>query len=426
MCNHHVKNSKPKSNPYLLLREIFERFGQDYVDKCNPMSSQKKILEDVIKCCTPEIGRGYEQYCADCNETHVYYNSCQNRGCPRCHWSNKKKWVKTMITRLPKCSYSFVTVTAPQELSALISRDQKFWYDILLAVSADAIKDMADNSLGGLPIILATLQTWNHKLDYHPHGHFIVSNGGSNPDGEFIEPNNPYWIQTNRLSLRIKELVLKRIKQNQRHWSSRTYGHIERCIRKGHWEVDCQPFGKECYDTDDNGNAISKTDHGTNSEMLLKYVSRDALAGHRIIDIDDEYVVIAYKNHRRNRDVEEIISGVEYIKRFMEHVLPKRFQHVRHYGLLHSSKTATLKKIKSQFDKKFSESGGIMDQWLQYSESLVQEDQEDVNNTFAQNCSHCGNRTLKSSRIFFKNNKTRKSHFSYGESRAGPPMPHLD
>ena len=306
-------NNQSNPNPFLLLKEVFQKFGQDYVNqsRAKVLPSHIKVLNDVMKCGTEAMGRGYIQFCNCCQDKHVVYNCCQNRFCPKCHMIQKNKWWKNIKSKLPHCSYSFVTLAISTSLHDIFYQHQGLMYGLLIRAGAKAIEEYSKKSFDGLPAIIAVIQTWNKKLDYHPHVHYIVSNGGGNLDG-WSEPKNPHWIPTTQVMRRAKEIFLELLLKEQ----PTMYSLVEKLIRGELWEVNCQPYGTEqIYNIDEDGNKCWDVDHDANLEKLLKYISRDCLAGHRIMDIGDENVTIQYED-RDGQWVEERIPGVEYIRSY--------------------------------------------------------------------------------------------------------------
>ena len=430
MCKQRT-NSQPNPNPHHLQRQLFMGWGKAYIEQHNPTRQQVKLLNDVIRCGTEAMGRGYEQPCECCGGTHRANLTCNNRHCSRCHWTQKKRRVKALKAKLPLCSYSLVTVMPPSELYATINQNQKFWYDLLIKCPADAIKEFANDAkygtkyLGGLPAIYAVLQTSNARMNNHPHSHYLVSNGGER-DNEWVEPRNIHWIPTSQVSDRVKELVLAQVRKNKRLWDTATFQHIEKCIQKGHWEVHCEPLGNEVKKDEHDH---ERYDHAANLEKVLRYLTRDCMASHRIIAIDyeNETVTIQYTERHQERWEQETIPCVEYIRRFMLHVLPPRFPSIRSYGLLHShpSKRAKLAKAKKLFDRKCQESDTFLDRWLEQCQQVVQEQQEQSDDQFGGCCTHCGNRTLKATRVFFHDFKQRRSWFTY-DVRGSPDIPNIN
>jgi hypothetical protein len=69
-------------------------------------------------------------------------------------------------------------------------------------------------------------------------------------------------------------------------------------------------------------------------EYLGRYTHRVAIANHRIESLKDGMVTFKYKNRETNRMEPATIEAVEFIRRFLLHVLPKRFVKIRHYGFL--------------------------------------------------------------------------------------------
>jgi hypothetical protein len=413
----HAKSGCKSKNtdPLFWLRLIFRLFGQEYIDTCNPTEAQLKVLEDVMRCGTETMGMWYTETDSSGEESQDINLKCNNRACPRCHWDHKNKWWPKKMKELPLCSYSHVVVTFPPELYTIIYENQKFWYGQLMKFTADSIKEFAvdEKYLGGLPGILATLQTSNGKMDYHPHLHLIVSNGGF-WNNEWVEPRNPYWIPTAQVLQRIKELMLEHVRKNRHLWnnSPATLRFIEKSIQKGQWTINCQPFGKELkYVKDENGFSQLDADHKVNLKMLLKYVSRDVLAGYNIIGIKNKNVIVCYTEG--DEKVTQEVNGVEFIWRFMCHVLPPKFHRTRSYGLFHSSKKSELTQARNLFDKKYHEGESMLDAWLRHCEEMSQDETIDL---FG-----CGDITLKSSRTFFVDFKKRKQYFVH--SRESPDIP---
>jgi len=283
-------------------------------------------------------------------------------------------------------------------------------YGLLRKSGAEAIMEYAKDVrfLGGLPVVLGLLQTWNNRLDYHPHCHFIVSNGGCAHSGygEWVNPRNrKHWIPTKQVMFRAKEIFLKHL------WKERPdlYPMVNKIMQKRHWKYDCQPYG-------DFG-----VDHATNLKKLVRYVKRDALAGHRIISIDDVNVSIRYKDSS-GQYVTERINAVTYIQKYMWHVLPKNFHQAESYGLAHSSKSRQLKKVRQQFESKCRNGGGVIDAW-QNSEPV--NDETSMSNNLSSRCGRCGSQTLKSNREFFENPFVRRQpYFSY--TPRAPDIPPLN
>ena len=350
------------NNPHLLLREIFLQHGLAFIDQYDPIPNQVKLLDDVINCQTRAMG-GYLQTISNSQKSRVAYFRCKNRLCPLCTYVDKNNWWRSTMNRLlPYCSHALVTVIPPPTLHTLIckngndDKEQKFFYDLLLSIPAVVIKEYATNPryLGGLVGIVSMLQTWKDNLDYYPHTHHVVTNYGL-CDDKLVEPKMPNWIDRGIVSQRIKELVLEHVNKHKHLWNEQTYQHIEKCLQEGHWSVHYEPCGNELKKIiNEFGDVNYEADHSKNLEKVLKYIKRNSLSGKRIAN-EGDHVTIRYTNYFNQR-MQETISGVEFIRRYVQHVLPQNFHQVRYSGLAHSANKPALQQVKRLLlEKKFLE-----------------------------------------------------------------------
>ena len=428
MRNHFDTSIPPNSNPQKLLKRIYKQWRPDYVKQCIPARHEIKCMNNVCACRTPEIQRGYRDLLPNGKYGKKKYHRCGSRACPKCHIIQKNKSVKDKMAKWPHCSYSLLTLTVPQQLYVLFRYNPKVMYGLLKKSFADAVKEFADECFGGLPVFWPVIHSWNNNMTLHPHLHAALSNGGWR-DGEWIEPKNPYWFPYDKVLERTKELFLKALLKDRPYLyhpykdQSEVYQLIQKHIKqgkKGGWNLDYSPYGSETKTvTDEHGNDKEVTDHTANLEKLLRYLTRDCLAAHRITNIDSTHVTIEYTKRRSNQVITERIRGIQYIERYMLHQLPKGVPRSTPYHLLHSSKKAELKKAKKLFDKQRQESGTFIDHWFEQSEQVVQEHQEQSDKTIG----GYGNKPHKPTRIFFQNIRPRKSHFTYG--RASPDIPNV-
>ena len=70
-------------------------------------------------------------------------------------------------------------------------------------------------------------------------------------------------------------------------------------------------------------------------EYLSRYAYRVTIGDSRILVVDDETVSFEYKDYRDDGKVKQMsLAGVEFVSRYAQHILPFRFVHIRHYGIL--------------------------------------------------------------------------------------------
>jgi len=305
------------------LADVVRRFAPAYTSQYAPimMPSQRRALSDIAACCTKQLG-GRLYGCDDCREKFWSYHCCRNRSCPKCHGTQTREWFERREAELLPCDYFHAIATVPSELRGLFWREQKYMYGLLMKVSAEAVKELCATKrhLGALPGILSVLHTWNGELQLHPHVHMLITGGGITADHQHFEPaRGKFLVPVARLSRRIASKfrdVLKKEKPT-------LFASIPESVWHREWVSFCKHYG-----------------HGNDAVLkyLSRYVFKIAISNARILDMDDTHVTFRSKDH--HNDTWRIIRlpGVEFLRRFLLHVLPRGFHKIRYYGLWHHSK----------------------------------------------------------------------------------------
>ncbi len=306
------------SDPSPELADVFKAFGQRHEDVhgLQLMPSQKRCLRDVVRCMTPEMG-GRRYHCHDCDNSFWRYHGCSNRSCPKCHGPKTAKWLELRSVEMLPCHYFHVVVTVPSELRTVALRHQKIIYGLLMRIAADCVRELAKDQrfVGGEVGILSVLHTWTGELHHHPHVHMLVTGGGIEEGGQhWVDAKKDFLVSVKALSTMIRSRFSKEL--------LRCYPEIHRETPEKTWEREwcsfCKPFGR-------GNEAVLK--------YLARYVFRIAISNARILSINKTHVRIRYKDHEANRFRETQIPGVEFIRRYLLHVLPQGFHKVRYYGL---------------------------------------------------------------------------------------------
>jgi hypothetical protein len=305
------------------LADIVRRFGPQYPSQYGDrmMPAQKKALSDIAACCTPELG-GRLYRCDDCDDTFWHYHCCRNRACPKCHGSQTQQWLAERQAELLPCAYFHAVVTVPKELRAVFRHNQKLLYGLLMRVSAGAVMELCAEQrlLGALPGILAVLHTWNGRLAYHPHVHLRITGGGITADGEGWEPaRGEFLVPVHLLSRKIAAQFSAALKAE----APAVFQAIPSGVWRREWVSFCKHYGQG------NDAVLS---------YLSRYVFRTAISNARILDRDQTHVSFRWKDRKADAWRIERLPGVEFLGRFLQHVLPRGFHRVRSYGLWHPSK----------------------------------------------------------------------------------------
>jgi hypothetical protein len=305
------------------LADVVRRFALQYTSQYGRtmMPSQKRALSDIAACCTEALG-GRRYRCDDCHDTFWRYHCCRNRACPKCHGSQTRRWLEGRQAELLPCDYFHAVVTVPSELHGLFRRHQKTMYGLLMQVAAAAVKELCAEKrhLGALPGILAVLHTWNGRLGYHPHVHMLITGGGIAPDAQHWEPaRGEFLVPVAVLSRKIAAKFREALKAK----APALFAGIPKNVWRREWVSFVKHYG-----------------HGNDAVLnyLSRYVFRTAISNARILAMDQTHVTFRWKDRDTEAWCTERLPGVEFLRRFLQHVLPRGFHKVRYYGLWHPSK----------------------------------------------------------------------------------------
>ena len=300
----------------LELADVFRKFSVDFKRQCNLMPSQLRAIDDISKCMTSEMGGGH-YHCSKCAKDFWRYHGCRNRSCPKCHGRQIKEWLEKRQAEVLPCQHFHVIATVPHELNRLFSGNQKVMYDILMKSAADALKELAAENkyVGGEIGILSVLHTWTSKLEYHPHVHMLATGGGLAKDGvSWHEAPYKFLVPVKKLS----PLICKTFSAILKKKHPELHEKIEQKVWRREWCSYCKHYG-------DGGDAVVK--------YLARYAFRAAITNNRIMKITGNKVTFRYKDNSTGSLQGLEISGHEFLRRFMFHILPKGFHKVRYYGL---------------------------------------------------------------------------------------------
>jgi hypothetical protein len=313
----------------LSLGSIFRRYGPAYIERFNDhiLPGHKRAIIDISKCCTPEAGEHIKK-CDQCGYEHYAYNSCGNRSCPQCHQKDSKKWLQKMVRLLLPVHYFHLVFTLPSELRHLVRSNQKVMYNIMIKSAVYSLEKLAKDNhyLGGNIGIIAVLHTWSRTMDYHPHVHFLVPGIAISSDHQIIYPSKGnYLVPVKALSkiykAKLLELTIIALPSKKITWK-----------KAWKWCVHCKPifYGKEIV-----------------LQYLARYLHRVAISNNRIVSLAEGKVTFKYKRVNGNEWKKMTLPVMEFIRRFLQHVLPRGFHKIRYYGLLSPTNRALLSEIRT-------------------------------------------------------------------------------
>lgn len=297
------------------LAEIVQRYGVDYQEKFADklLPSHRRALSDIAHCRTAAFG-GHLYQCADCGETHYQYHSCQNRHCPQCQQQAGQIWLAKQQALLLPVPYFMVTFTLPQPLRPVAQRNQSAIYNLLFRTSAAALKELAwdPRFVGGHIGMVGVLHTWGRNLSYHPHVHYLVPAGALAFDGQqWLASRHNFLVPVRALS------ALFRAKFRDALQTTPLGRQLPTSVWQDDWVVHCQPVG-------DGRRAL---------RYLAPYIFRVAISNNRILKVAAGKVTFRYRLADTGRVRVCTLAAEEFLRRFLQHVLPKGFVKVRYYGL---------------------------------------------------------------------------------------------
>ncbi len=322
------------NKPKVELADIFRRHIEDY-RKQYPMSmDQYEVVYDILSCRTAYLG-GHLEKCDHCGLERNAYNSCRNRHCPKCQCLTKERWLQARKAELLPVIYFHSVFTLPHELNAVVLCNKKLMLTILFKATSQTLQAFgknADNGLGGKIGFIALLHTWDQKLRDHFHLHCMIPGGALAEDkNAWIQCSNDYLFAQSALSRVFRGKFMDYFTQAYENGELTLFGDSEKLdTTSGFNQLKAKLWAKNWV--------IDIADPINQPENVLEYVGRYthrvAISNDRLICLKDGKVTFAYKNRETKKMQTITLEAVEFIRRFLLHVLPKRFMRIRHYGFL--------------------------------------------------------------------------------------------
>ena len=328
--------------PEFEVGHVVDQFWDAFNKKYSPNSYALRTLYALRVCRTSALGY-HKERCDNCTKIRISYNSCRNRHCPKCQAAKQAIWVEDTSERIIDTKYFHVVFTLAHELNEICLLDSKSFYSALFASAWNTLQTFGYTHYGVESGALAMLHTWDQKLGLHPHIHCLVPAAGLSLDGKFkrITKKGKYLHNVENMSKAFRDNMLKRLKKQLRDkYKLSTYQSVIDQAWSKPWGVFSEP---------------SFTDAEHVIKYLGQYTHRVAISNHRILSIDKESVRFVYKDSNDNRKDKPItFTGVEFLRRFCMHILPKGFVKIRYYGIMssrYSKRTILLSKRTSNRPK---------------------------------------------------------------------------
>jgi hypothetical protein len=303
----------------ITLATLIERFGADYLRQHSDavLPSQCKALS-TMQYCRSALGPGMLAQCGDCGQTRVVPHSCGHRNCPHCQHFESQRWIQRQTQALVPGSYFLITFTVPAELRTLVWQHQRALYAALMACAWDTVRTFSQNhrQLQGSPGAVAVLHTHSRKLDFHPHVHLAMPAAALDLDKRLwrtlrkTSKGNGYLFNHKALAKVFRAKFLAAVME---------LGLPLPPDLPHKWVVDCKSVG-----------------NGEKALIYLgRYLYRGVIQERDILRCENGQVTYRWVDSKTKKPMQRTVSGVEFLRLVLQHVLPRGFRRARNYGFLH-------------------------------------------------------------------------------------------
>lgn len=303
------------------LADVVHKFGPSLLDHGKLTPLQQKVLTKIALCRTAALG-GHEEVCDNCGTIRYSYNSCGDRHCPKCQAAKQAFWIDELVQSTLPVKHYHLVFTVPHHLNAVCLHNQRIYYGLLFSAVWQTLRSFGYAHFGTETGAVAVLHTWGQNLSLHPHIHCLVPAAGYSLDGKWknIGHHGQYLYPVHQLSEAFKGRFLDSLKRALRKQNELfLFNDRVQQAYQTKWVVHCEP-------------SLASAEHVV--RYLGQYTHRVAITNQRILDIAGGKVTFIAKDYR-DRAVKKPVTldGVEFLRRFTLHILPKRFVKIRRFGI---------------------------------------------------------------------------------------------
>jgi hypothetical protein len=303
----------------ITLASLIERFGADYLvqyPQC-ALREQRQALNAMRRCRTSLAPRMLAQ-CGDCGQTQMVPHSCGHRLCPHCQAHESQAWIERQTQRLVPGNYFLITFTLPAELRALVWQHQRSIYTALMECAWATLRSFSQNHkhLQGTPGAVAVLHTHSRQLAFHPHVHMVMPAAA-------LDADKGLW-RTMRRSDKgagylFNHKALAKVFRGKFLAALREQGLALPPNLPKEWVVDCKSVG-----------------NGEKAVLYLgRYLYRGVVQEKDILHCDGKTVTYRWRDSKTKRSATRTVTGAQFLRLVLQHVLPKGFRRARNFGFLH-------------------------------------------------------------------------------------------
>jgi len=304
-------------------------------------TAQRRALADVAACRTAALG-GHVRRCGRCSHEAIAYNSCRNRHCPKCQGSRTAAWLQREASFLLPVAYYHVVFTLPPAVAQAVWQNRRHGYTWLFRAATEALREVAADPkhLGAQLGLVAVLHTWGQDLHFHPHLHVVATGGGLACTGGGTPLAPPRWVACRPgffLPVRVLSRVFRGkylawLRQAQAAGQLSWHGSLAGLSESAAFAA----WLHEQYQRD--WVVYAKPPFGGPHQVLkylARYTHRVALSNRRLVSLEGGQVTFTAKDYTAGGKPRWVrLPAEEFLRRWVQHVLPSGFVKIRHYGLL--------------------------------------------------------------------------------------------
>jgi hypothetical protein len=328
----HSHEKEKQERPEYTLGEVLRKYLKDYEKEYGGLTyKQRSVVNNIMKCRTAALG-GHILVCKECGHVEISYNACKDRHCPGCGAFEKAQWLEAQKKWLLPVDYYHAVFTIDHVFNPLVWRNKREMYNLLCRTVAKVLKEYGREYLDGEIGFTMVLHTWGQQIQAHPHVHVIITGGALVKTAEgyrWQAAKKTFLFPVKKLSKDFRKAFcegIRKLLKNKKLDTELGRLDVQAMLEEGeskNWEVYLQP-------------PIAGIENLL--DYLGRYVFRIAISNNRIVKVEKGKVTFEYYDNREGgKQKEKTVTAVEFIRRFLLHVLPKRFMRIRHYGLHHGS-----------------------------------------------------------------------------------------
>jgi putative transposase/transposase-like zinc-binding protein len=322
--------SRPPFEVADVIRIAGTRFRERY--RSSLTWPQIKVLDAMARCRTAALG-GHRDQCMRCGHQAISYNSCRNRHCPKCQSNARDQWLDRRLQELLPVNYFHLVFSVPHTLVPLIWQNKKLLFRLLFQASAATLLKVASDPkrLGAQIGFLCILHTWGQTLQPHPHIHCVIPGGGLSSDhARWIASRSSFFLPVKVLSRVFRGKFVAGLQRAFRNHQLVFYGECMSLAQERNFTLFLRTLFQQDWIV------YAKPPFGGPEHVLhylARYTHRVAISNHRLLSVSDSTVSFRWKDYTHHSQARIMtLSSEEFLRRFLQHVLPKGFPRIRYFG----------------------------------------------------------------------------------------------